>query len=137
MPTTIRALLVNPTTKTVTPCTFERNSLSQMYDLIGCHTFDAVALVLEAVDGELYPVTLWVDDEGALKDPEEQRCCFIGLPGRVRHLAGNILVTGPSDSEGEITDLLLGITPEIVAEQVVWDAPPVRPWMQVTVIEKQ
>jgi hypothetical protein len=124
----INAIVINPSDRTVLAVEYEGGDIRQMYALIGCHTFDAVAGQLRGITGALYPVTMWVDDEGALKAPEDQHCSLIrDGRGGIHHLAGNILVTGPADEEGETLGIAPALTEEVVRKAVVWNAPPVVP----------
>lgn len=135
MPTTIRALVVDPEIGAVSEATFERNDLKAMYALIRCHTFDCVDVELAGTDGKFHRASIWCDDEGALIEPDEQHCVYIGTPQRYRHLAGRLLVTGGADEEGEITDLDASITPARLAKQIRWKAPPVVPHFHVFTLD--
>lgn len=132
----IRALLVDPEAQTVSEVHFPQGDIHEMYRLMDCHCFDAVSLYLRGADRkEPSPVTVWCDDEGALKDPDDQRCVFIGERyGKAVHLAGKLLVTGLADDEGNTLTCPDELTPEAVRPQIMFGAPPVVPSISVRFI---
>lgn len=84
----IKGLLIDPINKKVTEVEFE-HSLDEIYKLINCDTF-AVPFIFSNND------SLFVDDEGLLKDPEH----FFMISEYGRPIAGMGLILG-TDEEGE------------------------------------
>lgn len=91
----MKALLINATDKTVTPVEYN-GDYRTIYDHIGCELFD---VVYAEVGG--HKVSIFVDDEGLLNAPQ----AFFLLPGWPQPLAGNALVLGDVDEEGETLGL--------------------------------
>jgi hypothetical protein len=87
-----KAILVNAKARTVTNVEIDddKDHLQQYYSFIGC---DLVTVVnLENGD------TMWLDDEGLLKDPKD----FFLIRDYPEPLAGNALITGTRwDDEGD------------------------------------
>ena len=81
----MRAILINPFNQTIKEAVYG-GDYREIYDLIGCRTFDIVSLS-DADD-------LYVDDEGLLKDDNR----YFSWSGR--NLAGIGLILG-HDDEGE------------------------------------
>ena len=92
----IRAILLDPKTASATAMILPRGEgfLSACYKAIGCRLIDIA--VPERRDVELI-----IDDEGLLDDPE----FFTVFDGMI--LAGAVIVTGPADDDGNVTDCLL------------------------------
>ena len=66
--------------------------LKKIYELVGC---DLICLGPEIGENSTF-----VDDEGLLKGPTH----FFAVQGGRQPYAGNAVVVGPTDDEGEITD---------------------------------
>jgi hypothetical protein len=93
---TMRAILLDPKTASAVAMILPRGEgfLAACYAAIGCDTIDIVA-------PESGGVELIIDDEGLLNDPE----FFTVFDGMI--LAGSVIVTGPADDEGNLTDCTL------------------------------
>jgi hypothetical protein len=117
------AWVINPTLKTIEPVDCQLGDIHDMYRLIECDCFDAVRVQIASLD-----CTAWVDDEGALKEPEDQHCCFFAGA----HLAGNILLTGGADIEGNTLPCPSAITKEMLEQVTEWTDEPVVPFFHVT-----
>lgn len=89
----MKGLLIDVHNRTVTEV--EYSDLDSIYTLVKCE--------LITTGGEYRGHTVYVDDEGLLKDPKE----FFQWPGYPDWLAGNGLLVGPVDAEGETTDITL------------------------------
>ena len=87
----MKALLINSELKTVTPVDYN-GGYTTIYKHIGCDLFD----VVYAKVGK-HRVSIFVDDEGLLKNPQH----FFMLPGMDQPIAGNGLVLGEADEQGE------------------------------------
>tara|TARA_R110000822_G_scaffold117943_1_gene250487 strand:- start:76 stop:423 length:348 start_codon:yes stop_codon:yes gene_type:complete len=87
----MKAYLINSETKTVTPVDYN-GDYKTIYTLIGCELFD---IVYAQVDE--HKLNIFVDDEGLLNNPQH----FFMLDGWAHPLAGNGLVLGDVDEEGE------------------------------------
>ena len=99
---TIKAILIDPFNKTVTAIDMPNDFDAMKSDFIKCDLAEAV----EFGEG----VTGWIDEEGLLKNWDDQ--AFTLISGSVT-LAGRIVLTG-SDDEGDMADLPEGIDLEFV-----------------------
>jgi len=102
----MRAILINSTEKTITEVDYDGNYRS-IYTHIGCDLFDLVY-----VDGG----SMFVDDEGLLKNPQH----FFMWKGMGQPLAGNALILGESDDDGESTECKLSLW-DIMSQVVFMD----------------
>lgn len=84
-----KALQINPFTHTVNVIVMhETDQLAQFYKRMGCSTVDAI----ELENGD----TLWIDDEGAIKENAHFHLEGVGV------LAGIAVITGTAwDNEGD------------------------------------
>lgn len=87
----MKAYLINSETKTITPVDYN-GDYKTIYTHIGCDLFD----VVYAESGG-HRISIFVDDEGLLTNPQH----FFMLEGWADPLAGNGLVLGDVDEEGE------------------------------------
>ena len=87
----MKAYLINSETKTITPVDYN-GDYKTIYMLIGCDLFD----IVYAESGG-HRISVFVDDEGLLNNPQH----FFMLDGWAQPLAGNGLVLGDADEEGE------------------------------------
>lgn len=87
----MKAYLINSETKTITPVDYN-GDYKTIYTLIGCDLFD----IVYAESGG-HRISVFVDDEGLLNNPQH----FFMLDGWAQPLAGNGLVLGDADEEGE------------------------------------
>lgn len=87
----MKAYLINSELKTVTPVDYS-GDYKTIYTLIGCELFD---IVYAEAGG--HTLSIFVDDEGLLNNPQN----FFMLEGWAHPLAGNALVLGDVDEEGE------------------------------------
>lgn len=87
----MKAYLINSKLKTITPVDYN-GDYESIYTHIGCDLFD----VVYAEVGE-HKIGVYVDDEGLLNNPQH----FFMLEGWSQPLAGNGLVLGGLDEEGE------------------------------------
>lgn len=72
------------------------DDMETLHKIINCETYD---FRTEHING--YPVTIGIDDEGKLKNKNWTGLRFTaGDP-----VVGNILICGPADEEGELTDI--------------------------------
>lgn len=90
---TLRAILLKPESASATPLILPRGDgfLEACYSAIGCRLIDIA--IPERRDVELI-----LDDEGLLEDPR----LFTIFDGNV--FAGAVIVTGPADDDGNLTD---------------------------------
>lgn len=107
------AIVINPSAKTIEAVDCKLDDIHDMYRLIGCECFDAVHMQIGSLR-----VTGWVDDEGGLRPND-----YLVVAGR--HLAGNVLLTGPANQEGDMLPLPRAITPDVVREVVQWTDTPI------------
>jgi len=87
----MKAYLINSETKTITPVDYN-GDYKTIYTHIGCDLFD----IVYAESGG-HRISVFVDDEGLLNNPQH----FFMLDGWADPLAGNGLVLGDADEEGE------------------------------------
>ena len=87
----MKAYLINSETKTITPVDYN-GDYNTIYTHIGCDLFDVVYANINE-----HRISVFVDDEGLLKNPQH----FFILKGYGQPLAGNGLVLGDVDEEGE------------------------------------
>ena len=87
----MKAYLINSETKTITPVDYN-GDYKTIYTHIGCDLFD----IVYAESGG-HRISVFVDDEGLLNNPQH----FFMLDGWAQPLAGNGLVLGDADEEGE------------------------------------
>ena len=87
----MKAYLINSETKTITPVDYN-GDYKTIYTHIGCDLFD----IVYAESGG-HRISVFVDDEGLLNNPQH----FFMLEGWAQPLAGNGLVLGDADEEGE------------------------------------
>ena len=87
----MKAYLIDSETKTITPVDYN-GDYKTIYTHIGCDLFD----IVYAESGG-HRISVFVDDEGLLKNPQH----FFLLDGWAQPLAGNGLVLGDADEEGE------------------------------------
>ena len=87
----MKAYLINSETKTITPVDYN-GDYKTIYTHIGCDLFD----IVYAESGG-HRISVFVDDEGLLNNPQH----FFLLDGWADPLAGNGLVLGDADEEGE------------------------------------
>ena len=87
----MKAYLINSETKTITPVDYN-GDYKTIYTHIGCDLFD----IVYAESGG-HRISVFVDDEGLLNNPQH----FFMLDGWAQPLAGNGLVLGDADEDGE------------------------------------
>ena len=87
----MKAYLIDSETKTITPVDYN-GDYKTIYTHIGCDLFD----IVYAESGG-HRISVFVDDEGLLNNPQH----FFMLDGWAQPLAGNGLVLGDVDEEGE------------------------------------
>jgi hypothetical protein len=87
----MKAYLIDSETKTITPVDYN-GDYKTIYTHIGCDLFD----IVYAESGG-HRISVFVDDEGLLNNPQH----FFMLDGWADPLAGNGLVLGDADEEGE------------------------------------
>lgn len=87
----MKAYLINSETKTITPVDYN-GDYKTIYTHIGCDLFD----IVYAESGG-HSLSVFVDDEGLLKNAQH----FFMLDGWAQPLAGNGLVLGDADEDGE------------------------------------
>lgn len=108
---TIRAIVINPTTKSVTeiqmPCDFD----TMKREYIKCD----MAEVMDFGEG----VDAWFDEEGMLKDWDAVG--FTNFAGAIT-LAGNVVLIG-RDAENEMANLPVTVTVEEVTELAIFTDP--------------
>ena len=102
----IKGILINVHDRSVKAVVLKHHGedhvgLKEMHELIGCDCFTCVDF--DHCEG---PITnsVYVDDEGLLKDPKE----FFMIPGYHQWLAGNGLILGVDES-GESVDTTLTV----------------------------
>ena len=84
----MKAFLINPHAQEITEVDYS-GDYRDIYELIDCHTFDCVA-PYEDVD-------IWIDDEGLLKDPEDQ--AFFMFAEWPQPFAGRALILDHDDGK--------------------------------------
>ena len=92
MTKTIKAMLIDPATRSVTPVEYH-GDFREIYKHLNCDTFDVAYVTIDGHDLDIY-----VDDEG-LFNPTH----FFTGKGFHNPLAGRGLVFGRVDDEGENT----------------------------------
>src|SRR5438270_10864874 len=90
---TVKAVLIDATNGTITDVEIEP-TLEKIYELVGCK-------YIEAVRWALPDHTIYVDEEGMLRPVEH----WFSVNGQC--LAGNGLVVGPPDADGDETSCSL------------------------------
>lgn len=106
-PKTMRAILIDPVTKTVSAVTTD-GKLASIYALLGCKTIEGVRV---STKGD----TMYVDEEGLLH--EEQQPFFAFLGRETTPFCGRGLILGV-DREGDSAATTLDVA--TVYSQVVW-----------------
>jgi hypothetical protein len=106
-----KALLVDPANRTVEEVEYE--GYKEIQRLLGCRCFALVPSFM-AEEEKWKNVTAYCDDEGLFKD----RLSFMRLPFYPEPVAGKVLVSGPTDEEGDDTDRT--VSAEELRVAVVW-----------------
>lgn len=86
----IKGILINAKDRTVKPVEVRQHDIHHMHDLIECQCFTCLNMNEKGTE------TIYVDDEGLLKDPKH----FFRMPFYPQWLAGNGLILG-TNSNGE------------------------------------
>ena len=84
----VKAILIDAIEKKISDIEFEDGNIGEMYRLLKCDCF--------CLAGNVKGNVAYVDDEGLLKNPK----FFFRWPGHSDLLAGNGIIMGPLDDEG-------------------------------------
>lgn len=119
----MKAYLINPKAKTVTEITIsdpnaEHAHMADIYQALKCDLFTTIEINQE---GD----SIFVDDEGLLKDPSEQEYFVVTGSASSVMLAGNGLVIGMTTDTGDSQDPTISL--EDLTKMITW---PDKAWAE-------
>jgi hypothetical protein len=135
-PKPLNVYLIDPEAQTITQQTMDWSSVRGAVDMINAYVggaFDITSAPLYRQETRRFEgVSVYVNDEGALIDPDEQWTFKIGRGASARHLAGKAMVTGMADEYGDTLSCLHSLDDVVSQVQFFGLGNPVVPYFHIT-----